>query len=202
MGARDPRIDAYIEKSADFARPILRQLREVVHTACPEVQETMKWSFPHFMYSGRILCSMASFKQHCAFGFWRGDVVVKEGEDRGASAMGQFGRIASPDDLPPTETLTAYIQEAMRVAEAGSETAPRARKRPKAEIAVPDYFTIALESAPAARETFERFSPSHRREYLEWITEAKTEATRQRRLDTAVEWMSQGKPRNWKYARS
>ena len=204
MGTRDPRIDAYIERSADFARPVLEHLREVVHTACPEVEETMKWSFPHFMYNG-ILCSMSSFKQHCAFGFWRGEVIGERGGDRAREAMGQFGRITSLADLPPDETLIAYIHQAMKLNEPGANPAARSRpnaKHPKPELAVPDYLTAALEANPTARSTFEGFSPSHRREYVEWLVDAKSEETRSRRLAMALEWLAEGKPRNWKYIRA
>jgi uncharacterized protein YdeI (YjbR/CyaY-like superfamily) len=202
MGTRDARIDAYIANSAEFARPILEHLREVVHQACPDVQETMKWSFPHFDYHG-ILCSMASFKQHCAFGLWKASLILEQGGEKAEQAMGHFGRITSVDDLPPHEVLIDYIQQGMRLNETGTK-AP-ARKQPqkeRPEPAVPDDLTTALEANEAALITFNRFSPSHRREYLEWITEAKTDATRQKRLRQAVEWMAEGKPRNWKYART
>jgi uncharacterized protein YdeI (YjbR/CyaY-like superfamily) len=202
MGTRDPRIDAYIANSADFARPILTHLREVVHAACPPVEETMKWAFPHFMYEG-ILCSMASFKQHCAFGFWKGSLIV-DGNGRSAEeAMGQFGRITKLSDLPPKKVLAGYVKEAMRLNDEGvkspTRSAPKARK---GEVAVPDDLASALKRNRKARATFEGFSPSHRREYVEWITEAKGEETRKRRLETAVEWMAEGKARHWKYAKA
>lgn len=199
MGKRDPRVDAYIEASADFARPILRHLREVVHEGCPEVEETMKWSFPHFEYRG-LLCSMASFKQHCAFGFWKGGLVLEGEVGDVEEAMGQFGRIGGLEDLPPRERLVAYVQRAGRLNEEGV-AAPRAKK-PKGEFVVPEDLLAALREDPAALEKFEGFSPSQRREYAEWVAEAKREETRRRRIETAVEWIAEGKPRNWKYIRS
>ncbi len=201
MGTRDPRVDAYIAKSADFARPILTHLREVVHAACPDVEETMKWSFPHFMYKG-MMCSMASFKEHCAFGFWKGALVL-DGNGATEEAMGNFGRITRVSDLPPKRVLASYVKKAAALNDAGvkapSRMAPKAKKK---ELVVPDYVMAALRKNKKALATFEGFSPSHRREYVEWITEAKSEDTRQRRLEQAVEWMAEGKPRHWKYARA
>jgi uncharacterized protein YdeI (YjbR/CyaY-like superfamily) len=197
MGSRDTRIDAYIAKSKDFAKPILTHLRDLVHTACPEVEETMKWSFPHFMYRG-MLCSMASFKEHCSFGFWNGSAVVTNGGESQDGA-GDFGRITQLSDLPSKKILTGYIKKAMKLNEDGVKrpTAPKP-KVPK-PVVVPEDLAKALQGNAAARTTFDKFSPSHKREYIEWITEAKSEATRTKRLQTAIEWMAEGKPRNWKY---
>ena len=202
MGIRDPRIDAYIEKSADFARPILTHLREVVHAACPDVEETMKWSFPHFMYGGGILCSMASFREHAAFGFWNGARIVGDGSETRERAMGQFGRIASVKDLPPKKEIAGYVKEAMKLRDAGVKRPSASRTARPKEVAVPEALASALERNDAARAAFERFSPSQRREYAEWVAEAKTDATRERRVATAVEWLAEGKTRNWKYERS
>jgi len=201
MGTRDPRVDAYIDASADFARPILEYLREVVHAACPRVEETMKWSFPHFMYEG-MLCGMGSFKQHCTLGFWKGSLVFEEGDAK-QGAMGQLGRITSLSDLPSRTALTRYIKRAMKLNEQGVPSPSRSKPKAKRPaLAVPDDLSAALKKNAKARATFEGLSPSHRREYVEWITEAKREETRQRRLATALEWMAEGKTRNWKYARS
>ncbi len=199
MASRDPRIDAYIAKSPEFARPILTHLREVVHAACPDVEETMKWSRPHFLYKG-MLCGMSAFKEHCAFGFWKGSLIL--GKDPGGSeeGMGHFGRITKVADLPSKKVLTGYIKKAMELNEAGVKSPMSSKpKPPKPEPVAPDDLAAALARNPAARATFDRFSPSNKREYIEWITEAKTEATRTRRIETAVEWMAEGKPRNWKY---
>jgi uncharacterized protein YdeI (YjbR/CyaY-like superfamily) len=196
MGTRDPRIDAYIAKSGEFARPILTHLREVVHTACPVVEETMKWNSPHFMYEG-MLCGMASFKAHCAFGFWKGGLIVQDG--RSEEAMGHFGRITSLDELPSKKVLTGYIKKAMELNEKGIKSPTRSKREPKPEAKVPRDLAAALSKNKKARATFDDFTRSHRREYIEWITEAKTDATRQRRLETAIEWMAEGKSRNWKY---
>ena len=194
MGPRDPRIDAYIAKSADFAKPILVHLREAVHAGCPGCEETMKWSMPHFMYNG-MLCAMAAHKQHCSFGFWKGSLVLEDVKKEG---MGHLGTIRSIADLPPKKVLVAYVKKAAKLNEDGVEVkrTPRPAKKP---LPVPDDLAAALGRSKSARATFEAFSPSHRREYIEWITEARTDATRVRRLVTAIEWMEQGKARNWKY---
>jgi len=200
MDSRDPRIDAYIEKSAEFAKPILNHIRELVHAACPEVEETIKWGFPHFMYKG-MLCSMASFKHHCAVAFWKGALVfasipgVKRREN---SAMGQLGRITTISDLPDRKTFIRCIIEAMRLNETGAKL-PRKAKPPRKELVVPDDLTAALNKNRKALATFERFTYSHRKEYIQWINEARTETTRTKRLKTALEWMTEGKSRNWKY---
>jgi uncharacterized protein YdeI (YjbR/CyaY-like superfamily) len=198
MGTRDARIDDYIAKSAEFARPILTHLRDVVHAACPDVEETMKWSFPHFMYKG-MLCGMSAFKEHCAFGFWKGSLIVQKGGDEVERAMGQFGRITKLSDLPSKKVLSGYIKEAMKLNEAGVKVPVRSKPKTPKELVVPDDLASALRANQQARATFDTFSPSHKREYVEWITEAKTQATRSRRLETAMEWMAEGKPRNWKY---
>ena len=198
MGTRDPRIDAYIEKSAEFARPILTHLRDVVHGACPDVEETMKWSMPHFMYRG-MLCGKSSFKQHCAFGFWKGSLILDADGGKVSEAMGQFGRITSMRDLPSKSVLTGYIKQAMRLNEDGVKPVRSTPKAKKPPVKVPPDLAAALKKNRKAAATFEGFSPSNRREYVEWITEAKTEATRQRRLDSAIEWMAEGKTRHWKY---
>jgi uncharacterized protein YdeI (YjbR/CyaY-like superfamily) len=198
MGIRDERVDAYVAKSADFARPILNHIREVVHGACPEVEETMKWGFPHFQYKG-MLCSMASFKAHCAFGFWKNSLVVGEDRAAGDRAMGQYGRLTGLSDLPPRDVLEDHIRNAMALNDAGIKSPTRPSPKTPRPIVVPDDLMGALQGNQAALSTFEGFSPSNRREYVDWITEAKTPATRTRRLETAVEWMAEGKPRNWKY---
>jgi len=196
MGTRDPRIDAYIDKSADFAQPILRHLREVVHSACPDVEETWKWSFPHFDYKG-IMCNMAAFKSHCTFGFWNAEEVV--GGDAKDGGMGQFGRITSMEDLPPKKVLVGYVRKAMALKDAGVTPKRAARPKKAAPVEIPDDLAAALAQNAKAATTFQGFSPSHRREYVEWITEAKREETRARRVAQAVAWLAEGKPRNWKY---
>jgi uncharacterized protein YdeI (YjbR/CyaY-like superfamily) len=195
MGTRDPRVDAYIEKAQPFAQPILRHLRKVVHSGCPDVVETMKWSFPHFTYKG-MLCAMAAFKEHCAFGFWKRSLVDGVGA-REENAMGQFGRITSIKDLPAERTLIRLVKQAASLNERGVKAERTPRARPALEP--PADLLAALNKNRKARDAFEAFSASHRREYVEWITEAKRDETRQRRLATAIEWLSEGKPRNWKY---
>jgi uncharacterized protein YdeI (YjbR/CyaY-like superfamily) len=198
LATRDPRIDAYIAKSADFARPILTHLRELVHDACPGVEETMKWSHPSFMYHG-MMCGMASFKAHCTFGFWKGELIVG-GDAATEAAMGQFGRITRVSDLPSKKLLTGYIKKAMKLNEEGAK-APWLEKRakPKPPAKVPDDLSAALAKNRKARSVFDAFPPGQRREYIDWITEAKREETRQKRLAQAIEWLAEGKRRNWKY---
>jgi uncharacterized protein YdeI (YjbR/CyaY-like superfamily) len=200
MPSRDPRINAYIASSAEFARPILTLLRQVVHTACPEVEETIKWGMPFFMHHG-ILCHMAAFKQHVAFGIWRGRSVVAGSHDRSEDAMGNFGRITKLADLPPKRVLAGYIRKAAALREAKPAAKAAPRPRPKPPVKVPADLAAALGKNARARKSFDGFSPSHRREYVEWITEAKREETRARRLQQAVEWLAEGKPRNWKYTK-
>jgi hypothetical protein len=195
MGKKDPRIDAYIAKAPDFAKPILTHVRALVHTACPNVEETMKWSTPTFDYKG-IMCGVAAFKQHCAVGFWKHRLVI--GEGRAEKSAGSLGRITSLDDLPSDRALIAYIKKAAKLNDNGVAV-ERERKAPKPPLKAPAYFTAALKKNAAARKTFEAFSPSQKREYLEWVTGSKTDATRDKRLATAVEWMAEGKVRNWKY---
>jgi len=192
----DPRIDAYIERQADFAKPILKHLRETVHAACPDCEETLKWSSPSFMYKGKILAGMAAFKAHATFGFWSGGQVV--GKDQAqTSGMGQFGRLTSPDDLPPRAELEALVRKAMTLIDEGVK--PVRDKHPKAPFTVPQDLRAAIDAVPAAAATFEGFPPSCQREYVEWVTEAKRDETRAKRLAQAVEWMAEGKRRHWKY---
>ena len=194
--AKDPRVDAYIEKAQPFARPILKHIRKVVHAGCPGVEETMKWSAPHFDYKG-VMCGMAAFKEHCAFGFWKASLLGVAGE-KTRDAMGQFGCVKSIKDLPPEKELLALVKAAAKLNEEGVK-APRGKKAPKAELSTPPAFTAALKKNKKAQAAFNALSPSHRREYVEWIAEAKQEATRERRIATAIEWLTEGKSRNWKY---
>lgn len=197
---RDPRIDAYIARSAPFARPILAHLRELVHAACPEAVETMKWSAPHFEHHG-LLAGMAAFKQHCSFGFWHQGMAAVVGTDKDDQAMGNFGRIASLADLPPDRTMLRYLRAAAKLNESGAPARPRPKPALKSSLRPPPALAAALRAHPAAAATFEKFSPSHRREYIEWIAGAKREETRARRVATAIAWLAEGKSHNWKYER-
>lgn len=197
MPTNDPRIDAYIEKAADFAQPILIHLRELVHKACPDVSETLKWSMPSFEYKG-ILCGFASFKNHCTFGFWKQSLMEQSAFSTEKTAMGSFGKLTSIKDLPSDKIIVGLIHQAMELNEKGIKV-PKKKAPEKKEIAIPDDMSAALLKNKKAGAHFEKFSPGQRREYVEWVTEAKTEATRNKRLATAVEWLSEGKRRNWKY---
>jgi uncharacterized protein YdeI (YjbR/CyaY-like superfamily) len=197
MGKKDPRVDAYIEKSAPFAKPILRHLRRIMHEGCPEVEETIKWRFPHFDYKG-MLCGMASFKSHCAFGFWKASLIFGNSQKED-EAMGHFGRITSIADLPAEEMLLSYVRKAAALNEAGMKIPSRPKPKKKQALLIPKDLKAALRKNVRARRTFEGFSPSNKKEYVEWITEAKRDETRKERLKTAMAWMNQGKVRNWKY---
>lgn len=193
MARKDSRIDAYIKKAQPFGRPILTHLRKLVHKACPDVEETIKWRSPFFERKG-IICFMASFKQHAVFGFWKGQLLFgKENE----GAMGHFGRLTSVKDLPDDKQLVGYIKKAAELNERGVEKkrAPRGTQK----LTVPADLKSALAKNAKARKTFENFSYSHKKEYVEWITDAKREETRTKRLKTAIQWLAQGKPQNWKY---
>lgn len=209
---RDPRIDAYIEKAAAFAKPILVHLREVVHEGCPDVQETLKWGMPSFEYKG-ILCGMAAFKQHCVFDFWKHKLVFGEdGPERPSDqsapksesgkreAMGDFGRLTKVSDLPSRRVLLKYVKKAVALNDAGVKT-PRPPRKAKIELVVPPDLSAGLKKSKKAATHFEDFSYSKKKDYIEWLTGAKSEETRKRRLATALEWIAEGKSRNWKYER-
>ncbi len=202
MGKKIKEIDAYISKSADFAKPILKHIRELVHKACPDVEEKMKWSFPHFDYKNEMMCSMAAFKQHAVMGFWKGSIMKDKAlleMARSEEAMGHLGKITTLKDLPSDKKLTAYIKEAMKLNELGIKLPSKPKSAEKKAIEVPDYFKKALAKNKNVLRDFENFSYSCKKEYVEWITEAKTEETRNKRIATAVEWISEGKSRHWQY---
>ena len=194
---RDPRIDAYIEHAAPFARPILAHVRALVHKACPQVEETIKWGMPTFVHGGGILCGMAAFKQHASFGYWKHALVVGEGEPR--AGMGSYGKMASLQDLPPDKLLLAHIRKAMTLNEDGVKAPTTRKSAPKPPAETPEDLVAALKKNTQAKATFDAFPPSCKREYVEWIVEAKREETRAKRLAQTVEWLAEGKRRNWKY---
>ncbi|WP_276875107.1 YdeI/OmpD-associated family protein [Chryseobacterium joostei] len=194
------KIDSYIEKSQDFAKPILHYIRETVHEYCPDAEETMKWSFPHFIYKGKNLCAMASFKQHCTFGFWLEKEMKTMQEithDIEKNSMFSLGKITKTEDLPSKPQLKKAILEAMELTDMGVTMKKAAPS--KTEMEIPDYFQAALNDNSKALGFFEKASPSFRKEYITWLTEAKTEATRNKRMEQALEWIEEGKGRNWKY---
>lgn len=200
MRNRSRAVDAYIAKSAPFARPILETIRDHFHKACPDIEETTKWGYPHFQYKG-IVGSMAAFRKHASFGFWKGQLMDDpHGLFKGVGSTSMAGmKIESVSQLPSEKVMLQYIRQAVALNEEGVKV-PRARAaRPAAAVRPPDYFMATLRKNRKALATFEDFSPSHRKEYIEWVTEAKQETTRAKRLETAVLWMAEGKPRNWKY---
>jgi uncharacterized protein YdeI (YjbR/CyaY-like superfamily) len=195
----DPRVDEYIEKSAPFARPILKKIRAAVHAGCPDVEETMKWSFPHFMHHG-ILCSMASFKSHCAFGFGK-EQLLTGADGSGSVATVAFGRVTSVKDLPTQAVFLRLVRDAARLNEDGFKPPARAAVDRAKSVRAPADLLAALRNNPKARAAYDDLSPSHKREYIEWITEARRSETRKERVATAVEWMAEGRIGNWKYVR-
>jgi uncharacterized protein YdeI (YjbR/CyaY-like superfamily) len=204
MSKYDPRIDEYIAKAAPFAQPILNHLRELIHVACPDVDETWKWSFPNFDYKGTTMLSMAAFKQHCTFGFWKAS-LMPDPENiftlAEKASMGQLGKITSLADLPKESVLKKYIKEAMKLNEAGvKRTLPKkATDVEKAALTTPPDFAALLKKNKEANTTFNNFSYSHKKEYIEWIEQAKTETTRNKRMAQAIEMIEAGKSKHWKY---
>ncbi len=196
---RDPRVDAYIADAAPFARPILAYLRSIVHAACPDVVEDIKWRMPFFVHGGNNLCHMAAFKAHCAFGFWRGKEIPGLPTVDGEPAMGSLGRIGSVDDLPPKRRLTGFVKAAMKLEASDAKPVRATAKRGAPDT--PDDFAAALAAQPDAARIFAAFNPTAKRDYVEWIVEAKRESTRASRIATAVEWIAEGRTRHWKYRR-
>ena len=197
MGKRDKRVDAYIAKAPAYAKPILARLRQVVHTAIPEIVEGTKWSSPHFDYKG-IFCSMSAFKQHAMFGFWLEKALRESLSATDGKALAGLHHIESVDDLPDDKTLIRIIKAGAKLNDAGVKMV-REKKPPKPMPKPPPALLAALKTNPKARATFDSASPSFKREYVDWIVDAKSDDTRQRRVETAVEWMAEGKRRNWKY---
>lgn len=201
MKNTDPRIDAYIARAAAFAKPILRHLRKLVHDGVPGVEETLKWRSPSFLYRGKILCGMAAFQEHCVFGFWHQGMepVLEADGKKSDEAMGSLGRITSLEGLPSDRAMARYIRKAVALQDSDAPARPRPKRAPAAPTALPGDLRAGLRKNRAAGATFEKLSPSGRKEYVAWITEAKRDETRQKRLSTTLEWLAEGKSRNWKY---
>jgi len=203
---QDARVDAYIAKAQPFAQPILKHLRGLVHEGCPGVEETIKWSMPFFEYRGAILGNMSAFKQHCAFGFWGVEIraAVRQAKAARDGALGTLGRITRLEDLPGEKELLGWIRQAKGLIESGRYTSPIAARQSvvkpaKPALKTPADFAAALKKNKKAAAAFAAFSPSCKREYVEWIVDAKRAETRAKRIATAVEWIGEGKKRNWKY---
>jgi len=200
----NPKVDAYCAKAQPFAQPILGHLRALVHKACPEVEETIKWSRPFFQYRGAILCNMSAFKEHCSFGFWGEEIgaVLREAAVLKEGGMGSLGRITSVADLPSDKQMLGWIRQAAAFVDSGQYTSPIAARhkvvKQKPSLDTPE-FKAALQRNKKAAAVFAAFSPSCKREYVEWIAEAKRQETRDKRIATAVAWIAEGKQRNWKY---
>jgi len=203
---QSPKVDAYIDKAAPFAQPVLNHLRVLIHKACPEVEEEIKWGRPFFVYRGTILCNVSAFKAHCAFGFWGAEIgkVLREDGVLQEGGMGSLGRITSVKDLPPEKQLLGYIRQAAAFIESGQgETWVAVQRRvvraPKPQLEVPAEFAAALRRDRKATAAYAALSLSCQREYVEWIAGAKRPETRERRIAQAVTWIAEGKQRNWKY---
>ena len=204
MPETDPRVDAYIEKAAPFAKPILLKLRKLIFQACPDAKETIKWSFPNYEVYGSVFCNMASFKEHCSFGFWKPS-LLKDPEGilhiAEKNSMGHLDKLLSTKDLPPDKVLLSYLKEAAQLNKDNIKVSkPKAAVRE--ELPIPKSLAAALKKSKKALATFDGFPPSQRREYIEWITEAKTEDTLNKRLATTIEWLEEGKIRHWKYKKA
>jgi uncharacterized protein YdeI (YjbR/CyaY-like superfamily) len=205
-GTFNPRIDVYIAKSRPFAQPILEHLRQQVHKACPGVVETIKWSRPFFEYKGVILGNMSAFKEHCSFGFWGEEIaaVLRAEKLLQPDAMGSLGRLTRVEDLPSSKQMLSLLRRAVAFIDSGQYTSPiaarnKVAKAPKPDAEAPPEFMRALKASKKASAAFAKLSPSCKREYVEWIANAKREETRDKRIATAIEWISEGKQRNWKY---
>ena len=208
MGTQNhnPKVDAYIAKARPFAQPILTHLRKLVHKGCPHVEETIKWSRPFFEYRGAILCNMSAFKEHCSLGFWGEEIgaVLREAKVVQDGGMGSLGRITRVEDLPTEKKMLDWIRQSVAFVDRGEYTSPIAARRkvvkpPKVAVEAPPEFAAALRKNKKASVVFATFSPSCKREYIEWIADAKRPETRDKRIATAVEWIGEGKQRNWKY---
>lgn len=203
MPVYNPKVNEYIAKSADFAKPVLEYLREVIHETCPDVEEIIKWGYPHFDYKGDMMCILGSFKNHCSFSLYKAPLMTDPkiaDSVKAGKKMGYMDKVKSMSDLPSRETLVAYIKEAMTLNENGIRKEKVKSDAPKI-IEAPDYFLEKLAADPKAKEIFESKSASFRKEYIIWITDAKTEATRDKRIEQSLEWIAEGKSRFWQYAK-
>lgn len=200
MPQKDPRVDAYIADAADFAAPVLSRFRSLVHQSSPDITETIKWNSPFFEYNKGLLCGMVEFKAHCALLFWNGGDLSKWMKQAGQPAIDfkALSKITGTADLPSDKVLLTALKAAMEFRSSSNPKAKQPRK-PAKEIEIPADLKKALASDKQASTNFKKFPPSHRREYVEWITEAKRPETREKRIKTAIEWLSEGKQRNWKY---
>jgi hypothetical protein len=195
MPTKDKRVDAYIAKAAPFAQPILKHLRALLHEAVPQVEETMKWNTPHFLHQG-MMCGTPAFKEHCHLGFWKGELIFAKAAEGTREKLRQITSLA---DLPSDNVLRGYFKQAAALNEAGVKPSTPKRSAKKKELVVPEFFLTQLRKNKKALAAFEAYSYSHKKEYVEWVAEAKREETRQKRMETTLKWLIEGKPRHWKY---
>jgi uncharacterized protein YdeI (YjbR/CyaY-like superfamily) len=197
MAKKNPAVDAYIKKAPPFAKPILKQLRKIIHKGCPKVTEDIKWGAPFYLYQDRVLCATMGFKAHCALVFWKSGLIKKKMGKKAEVELKRLRRISALAELLSERELLAYVKLAMHFNEPGTKLPPR-KERPT-PVKAPRDLTVALRANPKALATFNAFTPTRKKDYIYWITGAKTKETRERRLETAVDWMAEGKSRNWKY---
>ncbi len=197
MPKKNPKVDTYISKAKPFAKPILKRLRTIIHKGCPKITEDIKWGAPFYLYQDRVLCATMAFKAHCALVFWKSPLIRQKGGEKAVDDLKHFRRITGIEELPSERELLAYIKLAMHFNEPGTKLPPREKR--STPVKVPKELSRALHANPKAEANFDAFSPSRKKDYIFWITGAKTEETRERRLETAIDWISEGKSRNWKY---
>ncbi len=197
MAKRNPKVDSYINKAQPFAKPILKKWRSVIHKACPKVIEEIKWGAPFYLYQDRVLCATMGFKKHCALVFWKAALITKQNGAKAKADLKHLRRISLLEELPADRDLMAYLRLAMHFNEPTTQLPPREKR--SAPVKIPSELAQALQANPKAKAVFEAFTPSKRKDYIFWIAAAKTDATRESRLEAAIDWISQGKSRNWKY---
>ena len=184
---RNPKVDAYIDKQQDFAKPILKHVRKLAHEALPRAEEALKWGVPYFTVNGKNAVGMAAFKKHAS-------VMVCSTETAGGG-MGNFGKLTDVSQLPGDEELIRQFRESAEAVQSPETSQPKT----KPVLAMPDDLASAIADTPSAQEVFDGFTDAQRRDYIEWVMSAKRQPTREKRVATAAEWIGEGKKRNWKY---
>lgn len=202
MGTKDTRVDAYIAKQQPFAKEICTRVRAIVHEAAPDITEDIKWGHVAFMHKG-IVCGLAAFKHHVVFHFWKASLLGGSHARRSTDdkTLEQLAKLKSVDELPSKSVIASLVKAAVKLNDGAVKVpkSPMAAKKTKAPLRTPPSLAKALARNAKAKSTYQGFSPSHKREYVEWICDAKSVETRDRRIEQALGWMSEGKPRNWKY---
>jgi uncharacterized protein YdeI (YjbR/CyaY-like superfamily) len=199
MGKYDPRVDDYIAKSPAYAQPIMKHIRGLIHQAVPNIVEVIKWAHPHFEYKGPAF-SIGAFKEHLGLNFWKSKLMDDpEGLFKYDGSAGSMGKIKSLADLPEDDILMAYFMLAADLNEQGVKATTPKTAPEKKQLIIPDDLIAAFKNDTTAMQHFEQFNYSAKKEYVDWLAEAKTTETRQKRLKTIMEWVAEGKTRYWKY---